>query len=130
MLDTHALLWATGKSSELSEKVKKEIENANNEIFVSAVSLWEISIKFSIGKLVIGSLDIVDIPKYCAEMGFQLIPITPQEAIESYVLKRKESHKDPFDRLLVYQCIKNGFILVSRDARMKEYKKDGLKCVW
>jgi len=50
LLDTHTLLWSIGKSDELSGKVVREIENINNNIFVSAVSLWEIALKISIGK--------------------------------------------------------------------------------
>jgi PIN domain nuclease of toxin-antitoxin system len=46
LLDTHTLLWTIGKSSELSEKATREIKNINNEILVSAVSLWEISLKY------------------------------------------------------------------------------------
>jgi PIN domain nuclease of toxin-antitoxin system len=51
LLDTHTLLWAIGQSKKLSKKIIKEIESTDNEVFVSAVSLWEIALKTSIGKL-------------------------------------------------------------------------------
>jgi PIN domain nuclease of toxin-antitoxin system len=130
LLDTHTLLWSIGKSSELSEKVKNELENANNDILVSAVSLWEISIKFNLGKLVIGSLNIMDIPQYCDTMNFLLIPLDPRDALESSSLPQKEKHKDPFDRMLIYQCISNDYLFISKDSRLKAYKKDGLKYLW
>jgi PIN domain nuclease of toxin-antitoxin system len=93
LLDTHTLLWAIGQSDELSKKVIKEIENTDNDIFVSAVSLWEIALK-------------------------------------SKDLPFKASHKDPFDRLLIYISIKYGYVLASKDNNMKFYKNSGLVALW
>jgi PIN domain nuclease of toxin-antitoxin system len=130
LLDTHTLLWSIGKSNELSEKVVQEIKNAKNEILVSAVSLWEIALKYNIGKLIMESFDIKKIPEYCEEMGFELIPLEPLDAVNSLYLPQKNIHKDPFDRMLIYQCIKNGYIFVSKDTRVKIYKEDGLEFIW
>jgi PIN domain nuclease of toxin-antitoxin system len=130
LLDTHTVLWSIGKSNELSEKAIREIKNTNNEILVSAVSLWEIALKYNIGKLIMDSLDIKKIPGYCEEMGFELIPLEPVDALNSLYLPQKNIHKDPFDRMLIYQCIKNGYIFVSKDTKIEIYKKDGLKYIW
>jgi PIN domain nuclease of toxin-antitoxin system len=130
LLDTHTLLWSIGKSNELSQGVMAELENSNNEILISAISLWEIALKYSVGKLIIDSFDIKDIPKYCKKIGFELIPLDPIEALNSLQLPIKEKHKDPFDRMLIYQCIQNNYTLVSKDSRMKLYKDDGLKYIW
>jgi PIN domain nuclease of toxin-antitoxin system len=80
LLDTHTLLWSIGKSNELPRRVINELENNVNEILISAISLWEIALKYSIGKLIIESFDIREIPKYCKIMGFELIPLEPIEA--------------------------------------------------
>jgi PIN domain nuclease of toxin-antitoxin system len=130
LLDTHTVLWTIGKSSELSVKVMQEIKNVHNEILVSAVSLWEIALKYSIGKLTIEPFDIKKIPEYCEEMGFELIPLEPTDALNSLYLPQKNIHKDPFDRMLIYQCIKNKYTFVSRDTKIKIYKEDGLKYIW
>lgn len=129
LLDTHILLWAIGNTKELSEKVISEIKNPKNEILVSAVSLWEIALKYSIGKLTI-SFEVKDIPKFCKKMDFELIPLSPVEALESLKLPQKENHKDPLNRMLIYQCIKNEYTLANRDKKMEIYKKDGLKLIW
>ena len=129
LLDTHTLLWAIGKTDELSEKVIMGIRDLDNEVLVSAVSLWEIALKSSLGKLTV-SFDIEDIPGYCGKMGFELIPLEPIDALNSFHLPNKNNHKDPFDRMLICQCIKNKFIFVSRDRRMEMYKEDGLKYIW
>jgi len=129
LLDTHALLWTIGNTSELSKTAIKEIKDPNNEILVSAVSLWEIALKHSIGKLKV-SFDIEDIPDYCERMNFELIPLEPLDALGSLRLPPKKDHKDPFDRMLIYQCIKYDYTLISKDARAELYKKDGLKFIW
>ena len=128
LLDTHTLLWTIGKTDELSDFVKHELKNAHNEILVSAVSLWEIALKYSIGKLIV-NFDVLKVPEYCQNMGFTLIPLNPDEALNSLRLPPKK-HKDPFDRMLIYQCINNGWTLVSRDTKIEVYKKDGLKYFW
>jgi len=128
LLDTHTLLWTIGKTGELSQKAAVEIGNANNEVLVSAVSLWEIALKYSIGKLIV-DFDIQKIPEYCECMGFDLIPLNPSEALNSLSLPQK-NHKDPFGRMLIYQCITNGYTLVSKDAGVEAYKDDGLKYIW
>jgi PIN domain nuclease of toxin-antitoxin system len=72
LLDTHILLWAIGKTDALSEFVKHEIKKPDNQIFVSAVSLWEIALKHSLGKLTV-NFDIQKIPEYCERMEFELV---------------------------------------------------------
>ena len=129
LLDTHTLLWAIGKTTELSQTIIREIKNPDNEVLVSAVSLWEIALKKSIGKLIV-NFDVRKIPEYCKKMGFELVPLEPADALESLRLPQKSNHKDPFDRMLIYQCIKNGYILASRDTKMGMYKKDGLQYLW
>ena len=129
MLDTHTLLWTIGKSSELSAQIVEQITDNKNEVYVSAISLWEIALKYSLGKLTLG-FEIGEIPKYCRQMGFYLIPLEPQEALDSLKLPKKENHKDPFDRMLIYQCIKNNYILISKDNKMNLYNVDGLNYIW
>ena len=129
MLDTHALLWAIGNTKELSKTVIQTIKNPDNDILVSAVSLWEISIKYGIRKLEI-DFNIERIPEYCNKMGFDLILLDPVDALNNLKLPQKNNHKDPFDRMLIYQCIKNDYTLISIDSRLEMYKKDNLKYIW
>ena len=71
-----------------------------------------------------------DIPMYCQQMGFYLIPLKPLEVLGFLKLQQNKNHKDPFDRMLIYQCVANDYVLVSKDAKMEEYKENGLKCIW
>jgi PIN domain nuclease of toxin-antitoxin system len=129
LLDTHTLLWAIGQSDEISKKAIKEIENINNEVFVSAVSLWEIALKTSVSKLKL-SFPISSIADYCKKMQFTLLPLDPLDALNSKDLPFNTGHKDPFDRLLIYISIKYGYVFVSKDSRMKFYKNNGLTVFW
>ena len=129
MLDTHVLLWAIGNSDGLLPQVVKIISDRKNEVYVSAISLWEIALKQSIGKLELNFV-IEDIPKYCEKMGLELIPLMPLDALGFLKLPVKKNHKDPFDRMLVYQCIIGNYYLISKDDKMKLYEDDGLKCIW
>ena len=58
------------------------------------------------------------------------IPLSPEEAINYSSFPFAENHKDPFDRMLIYQCVTNNYVLVSKDAKMEIYKESGLKCIW
>jgi PIN domain nuclease of toxin-antitoxin system len=129
LLDTHTLLWSIGKTNELSKKVIQEIKNADNDIYVSAVSLWEIALKSSIGKLFV-SFHLNKIPEYCRKMRFTLIPLEPLDSLTSMNLPQKDSHKDPFDRMLIFQCIQNEYVLVSKDKQMELYEDEGLVYLW
>ena len=129
LLDTHTLLWTIGKTKELSKTVIQKLKNPDNEVLVSAVSLWEIALKHSLGKLTV-DFDLENIPDYCERMKFELIPLEPIDALNSLRLPWKNNHKDPFDRMLIYQCIKNEYTLISKDTRIELYKKDGLKFIW
>jgi PIN domain nuclease of toxin-antitoxin system len=129
LLDTHILLWSIGDTKKLSKNLIAQIKNQDNEILVSAVSLWEIALKYSIGKLAV-NFKVENIPDYCTKMGYELISLNPTEALESLKLPQKHNHKDPFDRMLVYQCIKNGYVLASSDKEIEQYGKDGLQSIF
>ncbi|MDR2798939.1 MAG: type II toxin-antitoxin system VapC family toxin [Treponema sp.] len=130
VLDTRTLLWSIGKSNALSATALEVIQDGNNDILISAVSLWEISVKLSLGTLVIDSLEVQEIPYYCKELGFTLIPLDPLEALASATLPRKAAHRDPFERMVLYQCIRNNYTLVSPNKIISLYKEDGLKYIW
>jgi PIN domain nuclease of toxin-antitoxin system len=129
LLDTHVLLWAIGDSEKLSPQVVEIVSNRRNEVFVSAISLWEIVLKYSLGKLEL-YFAVEDIPKYCEQMGLYLIPLMPLDALGFLKLPPKKNHKDPFDRMLIYQCIKFNYTLISKDDKMNFYENDGLECIW
>ncbi|BDA77321.1 twitching motility protein PilT [Leptospira kobayashii] len=128
-LDTHALLWVIGDSKQLSKKVALIIENQENKIFVSSISLWEISLKYKLGKLNLSGFKPEDIPKYLEKLNINIIELNQEDASSYYKLK-EDFLRDPFDRMLIWQCISRKFTLISKDAEMKKYKISGLRTIW
>ena len=129
LLDTHAFLWTTTRSKQLPKKIRSEIEDANNLIFVSAVSFWEIAIKFRKGRLDLDGLQPVDFIDKATAMDIDVIPLSPEEAATVNTLI-EQSHFDPFDRMLIWQAIHRKLTLISRDPEFRNFESDGLKLVW
>ncbi|GBF52150.1 PIN domain protein [Leptospira ryugenii] len=129
LLDTHALLWVIGDSKQLSKKVTAIIEDQSNQIYVSSISLWEISLKFKIGKLNLTGFTPEDIPKFLEKINIRIIELNQEDA-SSYHRLKENFHRDPFDRMLIWQCIKRKFTFISKDSEMKKYKISGLKSIW
>ena len=130
LLDTHTLLWSIGQSHRLSTAARELVRDRGNEIFVSTVSLWEISLKYGIGKLVLGSMAPDDVPGHCERLGFRMIELHPRDASTYHTLPRIVEHRDPFDRMLVHQCIRMRAGLVTRDRRLEPYEPYGLARIW
>jgi len=130
LLDTHTFIWATLQTNNLSKKSKEIISNRSNEICVSTVSFWEISLKTKINKFYFKDININDFPKYARNMGFTIMDMQENETITFHKLPLKKNHKDPFDRMLIWQAITKNMTMISKDELFEQYKKDGLKLIW
>jgi len=129
LLDTHAIIWVLSDRTKISKKVLDVLNDTDNLIYVSSISFWEISLKFSIGKLKINGILPNELPELIIEQGFETIPLTPEES-SSYYKLAITNHKDPFDRMLIWQAIKRNLILITKDEAPNQYKTDGLKTLW
>jgi len=115
LLDTHILLWAISDPGRLPGRWRNEIESPANLIYLSAISVAEIMIKSSIGKLII-QFDPLDM---ASKSGFDLLDFTAQDAM---LLKDMPfHHRDPFDRMLIAQAMHNRLTLVTDDAKFGSY---------
>jgi PIN domain nuclease of toxin-antitoxin system len=114
LLDTHLLLWALSQPSKLSAATRKRIIAA--EVYVSAASIWEISIKSGIGKL---SADPDQVLSGIEPAGFILLPISGEHAAK--VAQLPSLHKDPFDRMLVAQASVEPMLLLTNDEALRGY---------
>ncbi len=129
LLDTHAFLWAAFSPNKLSAKARKEIRSAESRICLSTISFWEISLKFALGKIELKNCKPNDMPDIAAQMHIEIIQPTAQETASFYRLP-KVKHKDPFDRMIIWQAIQQPLVLISKDADFPEYKEFGLKVLW
>ena len=115
LIDTHVFLWWLSDDPQLGPKARALIANARNQVFVSAATGWEISIKKSIGKLnAPGDLDAI-----ADEEGFEKLPITFFHGERAGDLP--QHHRDPFDRMLVAQSQAEGLDFVTADNAIEHY---------
>ena len=126
LLDTHYMLWAITEPKKLSAQAKEVITNPDNRIIVSAVSFWEVSLKSSIGKMEITGFTPDELPQACLAVDFDIENLTVADSSTYYQLKATY-HRDPFDRMLIWQAIRNNYTLISVDAYVKKYTSEGLK---
>jgi len=118
LLDTHIALWAITDNPKLSTRARKLVLAPENEIYVSAASVWEIAIKHALGRHTI-PISGEEARCYFAEAGYISLPITDQHAAATVTLP--PLHADPFDRLLVAQALTEPLILLTHDATVAGY---------
>lgn len=118
LLDTHTFLWLADDDSRLDANVRVLFSDGDNELFLSAASVWEMAIKASLGKLTLGT-PLARLVDGGVTRGIRLLAVTCEHAYE--VEHLPFHHRDPFDRLLVAQASHDGMQLVSRDPAFDAY---------
>lgn len=123
LLDTHALVWAKSAPGSMTEEARAAIVDADNDVFVSLASAWELCIKSMVGKLrgnvsaLIGSA--ATFRSQLEASGFELLPIEPPHVFET--LRLPLHHRDPFDRMLAAQARVEDLVIVTRDQAFAPY---------
>jgi len=125
LLDTHYLLWAFIDTSKIKREIYEKLLSEENEVYYSQASLWEISIKYSIGKLWLHGLTPDGFYTEVEKSFLKCRYFENEELITFHTLPKE--HKDPFDRILIWQSIRSGFLFLSADEQMKKYGKYGLR---
>lgn len=115
LVDTHVLLWWLADDPKLASSHREIMADGNNRIFVSSVSVAEMSIKASLGKLTIPDA----LPAAMAECGFDELAFSWRHALQLRTLPWH--HRDPFDRMLISQAQVEGFVFLTADPRCREY---------
>ncbi|MFO7884033.1 MAG: type II toxin-antitoxin system VapC family toxin [Desulfobacteraceae bacterium] len=127
LIDTHYLLWSMFEPSKISMNVLEAFNNIDKVKYVSKISYWEITLKYSLGKLELQGVSPEELFGISKDAGFRLYDIHEEDIISSYQLPSVPSHKDPFDRMLIWQCIKNNLIFITNDNKIQAYREYGLK---
>ena len=118
LLDSHTFLWWNNEPDKLSPRVLEMCKDSENALFVSVASIWELQIKFQLGKLRLYK-PLAEIIRQEQENGIDILSV---EAPHVFALDSLPNHhKDPFDRLLVAQALVEGAVLVSADPLVKQY---------
>ena len=126
LLDTHAFLWWVFADPKLSRAARTAIsDEAQNSVFVSAASVWEIATKYRIGKLAGARVVAEDVSGAIAAEGFNPLAVSVLHAERAGGLAG--DHRDPFDRMLIAQAISDDLALVSNERVFEAY---GVKRLW
>lgn len=119
LLDTHILMWLVSNDARLASSLGAQLQAQGNNLLVSAVSAWEMSIKFYQGRLPSAAPLLGHFPGVAARLGAEVLNITPAHAIRAGGLDW--AHRDPFNRMLVAQALEEGLRLVTLDEHVTRY---------
>ncbi len=122
LLDTHVWLWWMLDSSRLSDSTRRLVLDESTTVYLSVASAWEIAIKYALGKIALPAPPATYIPSRAEGGEFHIVDVRLEHALAVAELPRH--HDDPFDRLLVAQCIVEGFRLITADRRLAMYDVD------
>jgi PIN domain nuclease of toxin-antitoxin system len=119
ILDTHVFFWWMKQDGRLAAHHRDLIEQEENDIFISAVTAWEISIKVNLGKWPEAAVLLPNLPARIEAAGFQLLPVTfPQAQLAGSL---DLFHRDPFDRLLAAQGLNLDMAVATVDPEIAKF---------
>src|SRR5262245_34621319 len=125
LLDTHALIWWLEGDARISRELCERLSRPDEDVFVSAVSAWEIATKTRLGKLASPKALLADFAEAVETLGFLPLPIELRHGQEAGQLRG--AHRDPFDRMLAAQARVERLTLVSADPAFRDL---GVAAVW
>jgi PIN domain nuclease of toxin-antitoxin system len=115
LIDTHIIIWWQEGNKRLSPKALKILENPENSLRLSVISLWEIELKIQVGKL---KIDVSAMEKNCERFGIKLLPLLPQHTRKFAEIP--QAHPDPFDRMLVAQAESTPLYFMTQDESLEK----------
>ena len=119
LLDTHIFLWYISGDNRISDTIIQNVQNPQNEVYLSVVSLWEIIIKYQLGKLALPQSPEIYIP--VQRQRHLIYSLDVDEESVSQLIKLPLLHNDPFDRLIMCQAIKHNMIIATMDNYVLAY---------
>ena len=126
LIDTMVWLWSVGPSDLIGTEGLEIMASGEEEVYFSAVSSWEVSIKTKLGKCQLPDLPTRYVPKRLAEQGIQSLSVTQSHSLKVYDLA--PYHNDPFDRLLIAQAVVEEMTILTSDRMFKKYPVDVVWC--
>jgi PIN domain nuclease of toxin-antitoxin system len=119
LVDTCTFLWMADDAPELSPQARTVVTNPDNEVYLSAASVWEIAIKHALGKLPLPEPPRQFVPLQRTLLALTTLPI--EEAVVLALDRLPALHRDPFDRILICQALTHGLVIVSPDPQIQQY---------
>lgn len=119
LLDTCTFLWVIRDSQELSPVARSLFIDPDNTVYLSAVSAWEISVKYGLGRLSLAAAPHIYVP--AERLRHNILPLPLEEIAASTVSRLPSLHNDPFDRMLICQAVTHGLTLLTPDRLIHQY---------
>lgn len=126
LLDTVVWVWSLYDVDRLNARALEVLGNGREEIYLSAASAWELSIKMRLQKMQFPEPPTVTIPRFMARQGLRPLAISQAHATKTYELPLR--HSDPFDRLLIAQALLEEMTILTADRRFGKYEVDVVWC--
>lgn len=120
LLDTMVWIWALDAYEQLNAKARHVLEDREDELYLSPVTTWELSIKMQIGRLEFPGTPASSVPNFMAQQGVRPLLITHAHAARIYELPAL--HKDPFDRMLIAQALVEEMTILTADRLFRKYE--------
>ncbi len=119
LLDTCTFLWVAAGDPALSETARATVADPDNEVYLSAVSTWEIAVKWALGRLPLPAAPDSYIPVLRRDHAIAALPLDEETTL--HLGRLPALHRDPFDRMLVCQAIVQGMVLLTPDESVIQY---------
>jgi PIN domain nuclease of toxin-antitoxin system len=126
LLDSVVWLWSIGSVEKINKRGREILESGDSEVYLSAATAWELSIKARLGKLALPSPPAKCIPQFMAKQRLLPLPVSHLHAVKVYDLP--SHHQDPFDRLLIAQAMVEGLTVLTSDRDFRKYPVEVLWC--
>ena len=120
LLDTQIIIWALENNTRIPKAIRTIIDDSRENMFITVVSLWEIAIKRSIGKLDL-NYELIEIHRQPSERGASILPITVKHLTTNESLQFIDKHRDPFDRLIISQAMTEDMTIITSDPYFEQY---------
>jgi PIN domain nuclease of toxin-antitoxin system len=126
LLDTSVFLWSLGAEEKLNKEATKILSSSESELYLSAISSWEIAIKFALGSLTLREAPSKFIPHAMRSLAIRPLDITHLHSLAAGELP--PHHRDPFDRMLIAQARAEDMVLLTADRTFKAYDVEAVFC--
>ncbi|MBI2334972.1 type II toxin-antitoxin system VapC family toxin [Candidatus Daviesbacteria bacterium] len=129
LVDTHVFLWIIFSPKKISSRAKDLLFDPEIAKYISAITFWEVSLKYQLGKLKLTGVLPDELPVVAQKAGFEILNLDADTASTFYQLP-KFKDQDPFDRMLAWQAIRQDYHLLTKDLSFADYRNYGLKTIW
>ncbi|MEH1863806.1 MAG: type II toxin-antitoxin system VapC family toxin [Nostoc sp.] len=119
LLDTHIFLWFISSDRRLSNTFIEIIRNTDNDVYLSIISIWEVTVKYQLGKLPLPQSPEIYLPIQRERHLITSLPLTEDSVVQ--LSKLPNIHRDPFDRMLICQALQHDLTIVTVDDAIRAY---------